>query len=80
MFVAGRNSLDRTLTINEIECYLIVLSLMAIPEDGGYRRGAASVQTSGVKNAKENHQGGRITSNAATLFLPKRKGGRVKRG
>ncbi len=47
--------------INVIECYCIVWSLMAVPEDGGCRRGAASVQTREVKNAKENHQGGRIT-------------------
>ena len=61
MLPSGRNKLGWTLNINVIECYLIVLSLMAIPEDGGCRRGAASVQTREVKNAKENHQGGRIT-------------------
>lgn len=61
MLLTGRNRLGWTVSVNVIECYLIVLGLIAVPEDGGCRRGAASVQTREVKNAKENHQGGRIT-------------------
>lgn len=68
MLLTGRNCLGWTFSINAIEFELIVLGLIAIPEDGGLQEGggwggggSASVQTREVKNAKENHQGGRIT-------------------
>lgn len=64
---------------------------MAVPEDEGFSRGAASVQTRGVKKKKEkkyggteeNHQGGRTTVKQCSNIVPaKRKEGvgRVKRG
>lgn len=52
-----------------------MLDLMAVPEDEGFSRGAASVQTRRVKKKKRLKKiirgEGQQSSNAATLFLPK---------
>lgn len=62
MLLSGRNWLGWALNINVEEFYRIVPPFYGSPRGWGNRRGAASVQTSEVKNAKENHQGGRITA------------------
>lgn len=62
MLLSGRNWLGWALNINVEELYCIVLPLYGSPRGWGNWRGAASVQTSEVENAKENHQGGRITA------------------
>lgn len=45
MLLAGRNWLGWTLNINVIECYRIVLSLIAVPKDGGLQEGGPAAKT-----------------------------------